>query len=403
VSGVAAGSTTITATSEGMSGSAAITVTRPPRPDQVTDLAVPATTASTATLTWTEVDDGTGQPARYDIRYARTPIGWGWGQATVVVEGDCASPVAGVAIGATRTCEVKGLEPATAYDFQMVAFRGTLNQDAVFGPLSTVATGTTVDVQASKVTASVAEVSLTALGQTKQLEALAYDEDGQLVRPSLAWASTDTEVATVSSNGLITARGIGTALVVVSALCCSADTILVSVRQDVTDVLVEPASLSLRVAETRQLVATARDANGFVVEDVSFSWESHAPDIAAVSAEGVVEARAAGSALIIASVACGAAACTGTAQTTVEGAQGGAFPNEPPGFVRIAETSFDAPNMDAFVLRAAGSIVVDPSAPVSCLWAIAAGTLIPAGLWMPPRESEIATTFAPASCRKSAR
>jgi hypothetical protein len=52
-------------------------------------------------------------------------------------------PMAGTSIGAHRTCTVLGLQPATDYQFQLVAFRGTLNVDAAFGDLSNVASGTT--------------------------------------------------------------------------------------------------------------------------------------------------------------------------------------------------------------------------------------------------------------------
>ena len=110
-------------------------------PGTVTDLSVVSTTTNSATIRFTEVDDGTGQPAKYNVRFAVTPISWG--SATDVTQGTCATPVLGTAIGAVRTCTVQGLASATAYDFQLVAFRGTLNQDAVFGGLSNVAQGTT--------------------------------------------------------------------------------------------------------------------------------------------------------------------------------------------------------------------------------------------------------------------
>jgi hypothetical protein len=51
--------------------------------------------------------------------------------------------VAGIAFGAKRTCTVLGLAPVTGYQFQLVAFRGTLNVDAVFGGFSNVVSGTT--------------------------------------------------------------------------------------------------------------------------------------------------------------------------------------------------------------------------------------------------------------------
>jgi hypothetical protein len=142
VSGGAAGSTSITATSEGQSGSAGITVTVPvSAPGTVGDLAVAATTDSSVTLRFTEVDDGTGHPASYDVRYAAGTIAWG--NASSVSRGSCAGPVAGTAIGASRTCTVLGLMSSNTYSFQLVAFRGTLTVNAVFGGLSNITGATT--------------------------------------------------------------------------------------------------------------------------------------------------------------------------------------------------------------------------------------------------------------------
>jgi hypothetical protein len=110
-------------------------------PGTVTDLSVASTTNNSATIHFTEVDDGTGQPAKYNVRFAVAPISWG--SATDVTQGTCATPVLGTAIGASRTCTVLGLAASTTYQFQLVAFRGTLNVDAVFGGLSNIAQGTT--------------------------------------------------------------------------------------------------------------------------------------------------------------------------------------------------------------------------------------------------------------------
>ena len=143
VTGVAAGTATITATSEGVAGTAASTVTAPvSNPGTVTDLAVVGVTDTAVTLTFTEVNAGTGLPASYDVRYAVGTISWG-GTAQSVTRGTCATPVAGTAIGAKRTCTVLGLTPATAYQVQLIAFRGTLNLNAVFGALSNIAGATT--------------------------------------------------------------------------------------------------------------------------------------------------------------------------------------------------------------------------------------------------------------------
>jgi hypothetical protein len=110
-------------------------------PSTVADLAVSSIADTTATIAFTQVNDGSGKPASYELRYAAAPISWG--AATVVSRGSCTSPIAGTAIGAKLSCTINGLTPSTAYNFQIVAFRGTLNINAVFGALSAVAVATT--------------------------------------------------------------------------------------------------------------------------------------------------------------------------------------------------------------------------------------------------------------------
>jgi hypothetical protein len=113
----------------------------PGAPGTVTDLAVQTQSTNSVTLAFTDVDDGAGHAATYDVRVARPPIAWG--SATVVTQGTCSTPLAGTTIGARRSCTVEGLSSGTTYDFQLVAYRGTPNQGATYGGLSNVATGTT--------------------------------------------------------------------------------------------------------------------------------------------------------------------------------------------------------------------------------------------------------------------
>src|SRR5882762_9560052 len=105
-------------------------------PAAVTDLAVIAVSDTSVTVTFTEVDGGIGQPANYDLRYAPGTISWGSG--TDATSGTCATPIAGTAIGAQRSCTVLGLKYGTTYEFQLMPFRGTLNVDAMFGNLSNI-------------------------------------------------------------------------------------------------------------------------------------------------------------------------------------------------------------------------------------------------------------------------
>jgi Polysaccharide lyase 14 len=113
-------------------------------PGVVADLAVTSVTDSSATLRFTQVGDGAGGAAHYQLRMAPSPIAWN--SATTVSAGACASPIVGTTVGAALTCTVTGLAAARPYDAQVVAFHGTLNVDAAFGRLSNVATGTTAAV-----------------------------------------------------------------------------------------------------------------------------------------------------------------------------------------------------------------------------------------------------------------
>jgi len=210
VTGVAAGSATITATSEGKNGTAAITVTAPvTNPGTVTNLTVTGVTANAVTLSFTEVTGGTGLPASYDVRWSAGALSWA--SATSVTQGTCAVPVTGTASGATRTCTVLGLAASTGYQFQLVAYRGTLNVDAVFGSLSNVASGTTAASTApvASVTVSPASASLL-VGATQQFTATLRDANGNvLTGRTVTWASSAPLLATVSGSGLMTAVAVG--------------------------------------------------------------------------------------------------------------------------------------------------------------------------------------------------
>jgi uncharacterized protein YjdB len=204
-------------------------------PGRVTDLTATEVTTSTATLSFTQVDDGTGAPAQYLLRYRQAPYAH-WGTANPVEAGSCAGSVAGTAVGQPLTCTVGGLEPGTSYGFQVIAFRGTFPGEAVFGELSDVTTASTQaadDGGPGSLTVTPSSHTFTAVGQELQLSVTARRSDGEIItEPSVTWSSSDSQVATVSDSGVLTARGAGFALITVASLCCGTAT---------TDVRVEPA------------------------------------------------------------------------------------------------------------------------------------------------------------------
>lgn len=98
-----------------------------PPPDQVLDL----THNGNHVLVWTQVNDGTGQPAKYDLRYGCPQLIWGAADTSTVV-------IEGTSIGDLIQTTVHPPNPPC--DYRMVSFRGILNQSAVFGKISNMAT-----------------------------------------------------------------------------------------------------------------------------------------------------------------------------------------------------------------------------------------------------------------------
>lgn len=102
---------------------------------EVTDLAIVDSSPPTLTVSWTQVDDGTGEPAKYRVKYAAPPIDWEEAATACTIDGD--------AIGAELSCEVTGLAPSTTYDVQLMSYRTVdgVWQGAVYSNVATGETG----------------------------------------------------------------------------------------------------------------------------------------------------------------------------------------------------------------------------------------------------------------------
>jgi hypothetical protein len=112
-------------------------------PGTVSNLTVVPQSSTTALVSFTQQDDGTGSPAKYDNRLAVSPISWG--AASSIASGPCASAFAPSGIvGSTVTCLLSGLTPGQSYQLQNVALRGTMNQGATYGALGNVASNVPV-------------------------------------------------------------------------------------------------------------------------------------------------------------------------------------------------------------------------------------------------------------------
>ena len=291
-------------------------------PESVSDLSVTATTDASVTLSFTQVDDGLGQPANYDVRYAAAPMSWG--SAASTANGTCSTPIAGTAVGGNLSCTVLGLSPATSYDFQLIAFRGTLNADAVFGGRSNLVAAATASVPpptpvVTSVTVTPPSASI-GVGATTALTATVKDQQGNVMTgQSMSWSSS-TAAATVSTNGVVTGVSAGSASVTAASSGVSGTATITVIAAPpptpvVTTVTVAPPSASIAVGATVALTATVKDQQGNVMTGQTVTWSSSGTN-ATVSTSGVVTGVAAGSATITAT----SSGKTGTSAITITAA-----------------------------------------------------------------------------------
>ncbi len=167
--------------------------------------------------------------------------------------------------------------------------------------------------RATTVTVSPATARLNALGATVQLSAQVLDQHGQaMAGANVSWASNDADVATVDSNGLVTAVANGTATITATA-GGAAGTATVAVAQAAVGIAVTPTADTVVVGDTIRLVAEAFDENEHRVEGAEFTWSSSDSSVATVDGLGLVRGVTEG----VASVTATSASAQGTARVTV--------------------------------------------------------------------------------------
>ncbi len=268
VTGAVAGTTTITASSEGQNGTAAITVTVPP----VASVSVSPTSATvlvgqTVQLTATPKDvNGSALIGRV--------VTW-------------ASSAPGVA-----TVSASGLVTAVA--------AGTATLTATSEGKSGTATVTTTGVPVALVTVTPASTSLL-VGQTAQLSVTTKDSAGNvLTGRTITWASSSTTVATVSAAGLVTAKVAGSATITASSEGKNGTATVTVTVAPVASVTVTPTPASVAAGQTVQLTATPKDANGNPLTGRAVTWATSNAAVATVSAGGLVSGLVVGTATITA-------------------------------------------------------------------------------------------------------
>ena len=290
ITGRAAGSARLIATSEGKSASMALTVGTAPVQTVTVSLAQPTllpgqTTQATATLT-----DAVG-----NVLTGRTVT---WASLDPTIASVSATGV--VTAVATGSVIIRATSEGKTGDATQ-----TIGVDPV-----------------ASVTVSVGSVSLNA-GQTTQATAVSRDATGNVLNGrSVAWSSLNTNIATVSISGVVTAVAPGTATIRATVESQNGDApVTVAVppppqqnppsqptspspppTPTTSSVVVTLDSLSMVIGHTSQANAVAKDAQGNVLSGKTATWSSLNPSIATVSSSGVVTAKAAGPASIQATI-----------------------------------------------------------------------------------------------------
>src|SRR6266404_5801904 len=282
------GPVTITATSEGQSGTAAVNVTLAP----VASVTVAPSTANIA-ITGTVQLTATPKDANGNPLTGRA-ISWSSSDNTIgTVNGS--GLVTGVAAGSvtiTATSEGKS---------------GTASVTVAGAPVASV-------------TVTPASASVQA-GQTQQLTATLKDANGNILTGrTVTWSSNSTSVATVSSSGLVTAKVAGSATITATSEGKSGTSALTVTPVPVASVTVAPASASVAVGATLQLTATPKDANGNPLTGRVVTWQSSNNAIAGVNGSGLVSGVAAGGPVTITATSEGK---SGSSSITVTASSGG--------------------------------------------------------------------------------
>ena len=164
------------------------------------------------------------------------------------------------------------------------------------------------------------EISDTAIelspGATKSLKATVKPSDAK--DKSVEWSSSDVSVATVDSNGKVTARGVGEAVITARSVSggheayCS-----VKVFMPLTKLSLNKSKLAMAVGTEYQLTASGMGQDGADSLHPAVVYESSNEAVAKVDPEsGMVNAVAAGSAKITAKARYGGKSATCTVKVT---------------------------------------------------------------------------------------
>lgn len=162
----------------------------------------------------------------------------------------------------------------------------------------------TVCTPVSSITVNPGEYTLESIGSSFTVEPVIYPEDA--TEKNVVWTSSDPKIATVSSDGSVTAVGPGTVVITATTVDGSfSSKCVVTVNSPAQHVDLNKSTLSVVEGTASKLSATVYPLNS---TQKTLSWTSSDSNVASVDQQGNITAIKAGTATITVSVAAGVAA-----------------------------------------------------------------------------------------------
>ena len=266
--GIAAGTTNISASFAGVSQSTTLTITAPSivsitvTPDGLTE-GIGITQQFVATATYSD-----GSSA--DLT---TGITWNSSAASVA------------------TINASGLATTTG--------AGATSITATIGSFTDTATLTVVAAHLVSISVSPATPNI-ALGTTQQFSAVGTFDDGSTqLLPLVTWSSSATSVATVDSTGFAASTGTGSTTITATSGSVSGTASLTVSGATLLSIAVTPANSSMAVSTTKQYTATGAFSDSST-QDItsSVTWSSSTPAVATINAQGLASSVATGNTTI---------------------------------------------------------------------------------------------------------
>lgn len=279
---LAAGTTTITAASGEINGTATVTVSAEnPVLDRITIKLTPTTLEINETETFTAI-----ALDQFDNEMTGITFAWTSSNETVGTIDKTTGLFTAHAVGTTTVTASAGNESAEA--------------------LITVTAAAQVDPVPESIVIKPTEATL-AVGETKEFAATALDLDGNKISGvEIAWTSSDETIGTIGdSSGLFTALAAGTTTITATAGDRSAEaTVTVTAEDPIEPVIASlrltPPRATLEVGDDQRFMVTAFDQDNNIISAGEVTWESSDDAVGTINASGIFTALAEGTVTITA-------------------------------------------------------------------------------------------------------